>query len=231
MTYFKLLNILFFTVVLVGCGVHDTVPEKKNKMFTYLALGDSYTIGESIAVHDRWPNQLTQALSEELNDIEPALIVAKTGWRTDEMLKTAKDQVGSRKFDLVSLLIGVNNEFQGQDTSIFAKEFESCLKYAISKGENANKSLFVLSIPDYGFTPFGQSKQEQISQRVNQFNEIIKRIVEKYNVLFFNITPLSRKGLFSPSLVAFDGLHPSGEQYGSWVQHILPQVQQMIKSQ
>ena len=187
----------------------------QKKSFKYLALGDSYTIGESVTEKDRWPNQLAEKLS-----IPKPRIIATTGWRTDD-LKGAMDAANlSNDYDLVSLSIGVNNQYQAKPTTQYEVEFEELLKRAIELAKGNTKNVFVVSIPDYGFTPFGKPKQETITPQIDQFNEINKRITEKYKISYFDITEISRKGLDDPTLVATDGLHPSGKMYTLWVDRI-----------
>lgn len=181
----------------------------------FLALGDSYTIGESVAEPERWPNQLAEKLK-----IPAPTIIATTGWRTDN-LKDAIDAASLKpEYDLVSLLIGVNNQYQGKPIEVYEREFEELLQTAIQLAKGKKKNVFVVSIPDYGFTPFGKPKQERISTELDQYNTINKRIAAKYNIQYFNITPISRKGLEDTELVANDGLHPSGKMYAQWVELI-----------
>jgi lysophospholipase L1-like esterase len=187
----------------------------QKKSFKYLALGDSYTIGESVTEKDRWPNQLAEKLS-----IPKPRIIATTGWRTDD-LKGAMDAANlSNEYDLVSLLIGVNNQYQGKPADQYEIEFEALLKRAIELAKGNSKNVFIVSIPDYGYTPFGKPKQETITPQIDQFNEINKRITAKYKIAYFDITEISRKGLDDPALVATDGLHPSGKMYTLWVDEI-----------
>jgi len=187
----------------------------QKKEFKYLALGDSYTIGESVEEDLRWPNQLAQRLK-----IPNPKIIATTGWRTDE-LKAAIDAANLKhQYDLVSLLIGVNNQYQGKSSGQYEIEFEDLLKTAIKLAKGKSKNVFVVSIPDYGFTPFGKPKQEIITQQIDEFNQINKRLADKYQISYFNITEISRKGLEDPTLVASDGLHPSGKMYTRWVELI-----------
>jgi lysophospholipase L1-like esterase len=187
----------------------------------FLALGDSYTIGESVTADSRWPVLLVDSLHHHgINSSEPA-IIATTGWRTDE-LKRAIDKAKIKgTFSLVSLLIGVNNYYQGKTVEAYGPEFEELLKTAIKLADGKKDHVFVLSIPDYGYTPFGQDKREQITKGVDAFNHVNRSITEKLGVRYFDITPISRKGLAEPDLVASDGLHPSGKMYAQWVQLIL----------
>jgi lysophospholipase L1-like esterase len=192
----------------------------QKKEFKYLALGDSYTIGESVAENERWPHQLAQRLN-----IPTPKIIATTGWRTDE-LKGAINSAGLKnEYDLVSLLIGVNNQYQGKSAAQYEIEFEDLLKTAIQLAKGKSKNVFVVSIPDYGYTPFGKPKQETITPQIDEFNQINKRIADKYKIVYFNITDISRKGLDDPTLVAGDGLHPSGKMYTLWVAEIVKGLQ------
>jgi lysophospholipase L1-like esterase len=181
----------------------------------FLALGDSYTIGESVSEDERWPNQLADKLK-----IERPRIIATTGWRTDDLKGAINSANLHDDYDLVSLLIGVNNQYQGKSSAQYEIEFEDLLKKAIQLAKGKSKNVFVVSIPDYGFTPFGKDKQEMISLQLDEFNEINKRIAEKYKIKYFNITEISRKGLEDPALIATDGLHPSGKMYAQWVEVI-----------
>lgn len=193
----------------------------KNEPVKFLALGDSYTIGQSVAEDQRWPVQLMMSLTEKSYRCHEPIIIATTGWRTDDLKKAILSRNLPEDFNLVSLLIGVNNQYQGKPANEYAPEFEELLSIAIQKaGDNASK-VFVLSIPDYGFTPFGNNKQEEISSAIDSFNVINKSIAEKKGVKYINITDISRQGLNDPSLVAEDGLHPSGKMYRLWVDRIL----------
>lgn len=184
--------------------------------YKYLALGDSYTIGESVAEADRWPNQLADRLK-----IPRPKIIATTGWRTDQLSAAVEAAHLSNEYNLVSLLIGVNNQYQGKPAAQYEVEFEALLKRSIQLAQDNPKNVFIVSIPDYGYTPFGKSKQESISKQLDEFNAINKRVAAKYKVAYFNITDISRQGLEKPELVAADGLHPSGAMYKLWVDRIL----------
>lgn len=200
------------------------------KPINYLALGDSYTIGESVEESERWPVQLASKLREDGIEINSPKIIATTGWRTDE-LKAAIENDGEllKEYDLVSLLIGVNNQYQGRSVESFAPEFEELLQTAISLAGNSKDKVFVVSIPDYGRTPFGAAKAEQIERELNQYNEVSEKICSKYGVKYFNITPISRQTDPEGKLVANDSLHPSGEQYRQWVDSFYSEVAKMVQ--
>ncbi len=195
--------------------------EAQPNALSYLALGDSYTIGESVKESERWPNQLALALNNKGVAVSPPKIIATTGWRTDNLMDAIIKADLRHDYDLVSLLIGVNNQYQRKPADQYAIEFEDLLKTAIQMAKGKPTNVFVVSIPDYGYTPFGLSRKESISKQIDEFNAINKKITEKYKVAYYNITDISRKGLDEPSLVATDKLHPSGKMYTLWTERIM----------
>lgn len=195
-----------------------------NRTLTFLALGDSYTIGESVAEDQRWPVQLVKALKERGRRFDQPTIIATTGWRTDQLKTAIEGYELARNYDLVSLLIGVNNQYQGRSISEYQKQFSELLHLAIDYAGGDKSRVLVLSIPDYGYTPFGKEKQQSISREIDAFNEVNKLITQKNGVAYINITDISRRGLEDPNLVASDGLHPSGDMYRLWVQRIIERL-------
>jgi lysophospholipase L1-like esterase len=193
----------------------------ENKVIKFLALGDSYTIGESVPENERWPVQLVNHFRKKGYACADPLIIATTGWRTDDLKRAIEQIKPAADFDIVSLLIGVNNQYQGKSVESYAPEFEELLTIAIHHAGGDKSKVFVVSIPDYGFTPFGQEKQTSISKAIDDFNSINKTISEKHGVDYINITDISRRGFQEPDLVAEDRLHPSGKMYGEWVSRIL----------
>jgi lysophospholipase L1-like esterase len=189
----------------------------------FLALGDSYTIGQSVEIKERWPVQLIDSLRKRGMDCYNASIIATTGWRTDNLKDgiTNANAKLSNNYNLVSLLIGVNDFYQGKSVSSYAVGFKELLAKAIQLAGNNKAHVFVMSIPDYGYTPFGESNQETISKGIDEFNAVNKSIAQDFGVAYFNITEISRRGLQEPSLLAGDGLHPSGKMYAEWVDLIL----------
>lgn len=188
--------------------------------FTFLALGDSYTIGEAVSEEDRWPVQLVSRLSESGINVSNPEIIATTGWATGELLKGIENEKITETFDLVSLLIGVNNQYRGDDPNVYKKEFVQLLEQAIGFAGGHAKNIFVISIPDYGGTPFAETKKldaEKITTELTLYNAEAKLIADSRGVAFFDITEWSRNATHIPSLVASDGLHPSGEMYKNWV--------------
>lgn len=218
---FKRVALLSFISTLVPMIGSAQLPAKK-----YLALGDSYTIGESVAEAERWPNQLAALLSADGGKEIKTSIIATTGWRTDNLMNAITIAKLKDEYDLVSLLIGVNNQYQGKPADQYAKEFEELLKIAVHLAKGKAENVFVVSIPDYGFTPFGQKNQAAISAAIDQFNEINREITKANHITYINITDISRQAVSDPSLVAPDGLHPSGKMYALWVQRIAKEITQ-----
>ncbi|MBV6644136.1 MAG: SGNH/GDSL hydrolase family protein [Cyclobacteriaceae bacterium] len=183
----------------------------------FLALGDSYTIGESVDVMDRWPNQVVSLLRDRGYLMADPQIIAQTGWTTDELEKAIKEKSVQPEYDFVSLLIGVNNQYRGYDINLFKSEFKAHLLQAIKLAKGLRSRVFVLSIPDYGVTPFAQEKNPQkIAQEINRYNTISRGICQELGVKFFDITEHSRLAAKDQSLVAEDGLHPSKKMYAYW---------------
>lgn len=206
----------------------DTLILTKSDTLFYLALGDSYTIGESVNYDDRYPVQLVKKMREADFKIAEPSIVARTGWTTRQ-LKTALENVSLRKqYDLVSLLIGVNNQYQGIDMEVYKTEFRELLQKAIQLAGGNKEHVFVVSIPDYAYTPFGQ-RASRISREIDNYNVINLSISQQFGVTYFDITPISRKGLNEPDLVAADGLHPSGKMYAAWVAIMQNEVMKKLK--
>lgn len=191
------------------------------KKKTYLALGDSYTIGEGLSASGRWPVILAERLRTAI-EISTPHIIAATSWSTDE-LKSAIDEAElAESYDLVSLSIGVNNQYRGRSTEEFKSEFEALLKKAISLADGEARQVFVVSIPDWARTPFASDHdQKQISESIDHFNAIKQAICQKHDVLFVDITELTRAKSSEPSFLADDGLHYSAVMHHQWVERIL----------
>lgn len=219
------LILLFSAPLLPACSRDDAPPATPiSDPIKYLALGDSYTIGESVNVSERWPVQLAAQMREQGVQMEDPEIIARTGWTTRNLLDAMDDRMLKPEYDLVSILIGVNNQYQGRTLAEYQEEYEIVLQRAIALAKGDSSRVFVVSIPDYGFTPFGASNQEAISAEIDIFNHACREITERYGVPFYNITPISREGLDRDNFVALDGLHPSGPQYKAWVDQILESV-------
>lgn len=195
----------------------------------YLALGDSYTIGDSVAEMDRWPNRLARSLEEQGVPTD-VTIIAKTGWTTSELWDGIQEHKLEPPYDLVSLLIGVNNQYRGYDINEYREQFMFLLNKSIEyAGGDANR-VIVLSIPDWGVTPFAYGRNTtQIANDIDAFNAVNREETEKAGAHYVDITPVSRDALNDHTLIAPDGLHPSGRMYAEWVKQALPDVLKALR--
>ena len=188
---------------------------------TYLALGDSYTIGQSVLEAERFPNQTVSILRTQGIKINDPKIIATTGWTTKNLIDALNAGPPQNNYDVVSLLIGVNNQYQGRSIDEYKTEFTLLLNRAIQYAGNKPTHVFVLSIPDYSVTPFASgSDKAKIAAEIDQFNSENKKISLQLGVKYVDITPISRET--DPALIAGDGLHPSGKQYKRWSDLLAP---------
>lgn len=214
------MKLLMLLLIFLSVSVKSQNVEIKSPL-RFLALGDSYTIGEGVPAEESWPQQLVDAVGELGVVTEELKIIAQTGWRTDNLLNAIDVENPEPNYNLVSLLIGVNNQFQGVNSEIYPQEFRTLLETAIAFAGGDTSSVFVLSIPDYGFTPFGLSDQDFISEQIDQYNEVSREIAQEMGVTYFYITGISREVINKPEYLAPDNLHPSGEMYAEWIKLIL----------
>ena len=242
--------VTFFLLLIVGCSSENpipktatvpivsnptttanpvviTVPQTQNQTFSYLALGDSYTIGQSVCETCRFPEQLKKSI-RNLNpsNIYTLQLIAQTGWTTTTLISAIELQNPASDYDLVTLLIGVNNQYQNKPFSLYQKEFPELVTKAIAlaKGDKAN--VIVVSIPDYAYTPYGQGSgiQSKISMEIDMYNAFAKKYCTDNAIEFITITDITRQGLTNTNLVAQDGLHPSELAYSLFVERILPKA-------
>ncbi len=203
--------------------------------YTLLCLGDSYTIGETVLANENFPNQTVQLLHSSGYDFETPEIVAKTGWTTDELQQAISKHSFKNSYDFVTLLIGVNNQYRGRTVNDYRPQFESLLKQAIQFANGKKDHVIVLSIPDWGVTPFARNNpdsyrdQKQISKEIDSFNKTNKEIAETYKVNYIDITPGTREAANNHNLIASDGLHPSGKEYAKWAEKISLIIQQQLQ--
>ena len=206
--------------------------EEFDSLINYLALGDSYTKGEGVNPDDNYPNQLEQRFQVDKIKVKKLSIIAETGWTTSNLLHALSTAKEDTSYNLVSLLIGVNNQFQLLDINIYKKEFEELVNKSVNLAGNWKERVFVLSIPDYSVTPFAHLlNSSHIQQEIDSYNAINKEISDKLGVTYFNITPISRKAEDDLNYLAPDELHPSAHQYGEWIDMIYPQVKELLKKQ
>ncbi len=187
------------------------------KQYYYLALGDSYTIGEQVPFAENYPNQVVQSLRKKGFEFHAPEIVARTGWTTDELQSGINNHIFRPAYDFVTLLIGVNNQYRGRSAEEYEAHFSDLLVQAIAFAGNKKERVAVLSIPDWGITPFAAEKeQSKISQEIDRFNEVNRRLSEAAGVHYIYITGLTREAQNDPTLLAADRLHPSGKEYKRW---------------
>lgn len=206
--------------------------EKPDSTHTYLALGDSYTIGESVSEIERFPVQLVEKLKSEDYKMKAATVVAKTGWTTDELKSGINAATLLKSYNLVTLLIGVNNQYRGRDSGEYRVQFRELLQTAIGFAQNNAGNVIVVSIPDYGVTPYAENgNPDKIAQEIDFFNKINYEETQQAGAKYVNITPISREATNDKTLIAPDGLHPSGKMYGLWVQKIAPVTKEILRNQ
>jgi lysophospholipase L1-like esterase len=189
----------------------------------FLALGDSYTIGESVEASERWPAQLTVAMRNLGVQAADPVITAQTGWTTDELIMGLDQANLGGEYDLVSLQIGVNNQYRGLDIQEYRLEIRALLKRAIAFGGGDPGKVIVLSIPDWGATPFANGRdRDRVAREIDRFNRVCRQETELVGASYIDVTWVSRLAAQDSTLTAMDELHPSGKMYAIWVQSILP---------
>jgi lysophospholipase L1-like esterase len=238
-----LLSAILFSFLTSGCTKQEpmpiepaidipvTIPDAKGN-YTYLALGDSYTIGEAVKQAESFPYQLQNLLKAKGSNVANPKIIAVTGWTTDELQSAIKKENLTGTYSFVTLLIGVNNQYRGYPISTYKKEFAELLQTAITFAGGDKNKVFVVSIPDWGATPFGKNSgknPQTIANEIDNFNTANQEITLAAGVSYTNITPASRNAATDISLVASDGLHPSGKMYAEWASALLPKIANVLK--
>ncbi len=196
---------------------------------SFLALGDSYTIGEGVDAQLRWPAQLATRLREEGHSIDPADVIATTGWTTDELASALPSAQLRDRYDLVSLLIGVNNQYRGRDPENYRIECAGLIDFAIGKANGRAQRVMVLSIPDWGVTPFAAAQgadAERIAAHIDHFNAIARELSIARGTAWIDVTDISRGA--GRDMLTEDGLHPSAEQYALWAERVLPAARAVL---
>jgi len=217
-------------IFVLGCKSSEPYIEETTPIsFTYLALGDSYTIGQGVSEQDRYPNQLKEGLDKVGVVIDEMLIIARTGWTTDELSAGIDNATVNSPYDMVTLLIGVNNQYRGRTLENYREEFSALLSRAIGFAGGDPGRVVVLSIPDWGVTPFAQGRdREKIAREIDEFNAVKMDESQKAGVSYIDVTEISRLAADRPELLATDGLHPSGLMYSLWVDELFPLAFQIL---
>ena len=221
-------NIILYSLLIFGVFSCHNKAEKESELapIKYLALGDSYTIGQGVVLAESWPMQLGGKLIENSFSVDKNDIIAQTGWETTDLLNALADS-SLEDYNLVSLLIGVNNQFSNRPFETYTSEFDLLLDQAI--GLAGSDRVFVVSIPDYGVTPFGSNNSENIAFELDEYNAYAAAKCQALNIPFINITEISRQLGDSNGALASDNLHPSGTQYSKWVEEMLPIVLNLLE--
>lgn len=236
---FSLIPLLALAFILFACGkevdysiASDIEPDPvigKN-IYSYLALGDSYTVGESVSSKKSFPAQVAKQLKKDLKANIELEIIAETGWRTDNLLDALTEKSLQPGYDFVTLLIGVNNQYQDRPFLQYERDFQELLTQALAFVDDDPSRVAVISIPDYAFTPFAQGRDlGKISSDIDSYNVFAKSTAELKGINFINITDITRRGLVEPNLIANDGLHPSGEAYALFTLRIAPFISSRLK--
>lgn len=226
----SILVYLSIIALMVSCSKDTSVLKDQGYaedagVISYLALGDSYTIGTAIGSEKAYAGQLKDSLNyRSYIDSVSMEIIAQNGWTTSNLLNALTIAQPDSNFDLVSMLIGVNNQYQKRLLSEYRAEFRRLLEWSIALADQDAARVFVFSIPDWGVTPAGQGNSSQIASEIDQFNEINKQISDSLKVSYYDITPLSRTAANNLDLVANDGLHFSSKMHTLWLQEHLEKI-------
>jgi lysophospholipase L1-like esterase len=223
-------------LVVLGCSKSATMNAARSDAPRFLALGDSYTIGESVSPAERWPEQLVVMLRDGGVDVADPQIIATTGWTTDELVRGIDAAKADLRppYALVSLMIGVNNQYRGRDVEEYRTQFSHLLRRAIEFAGNQADHVIVLSIPDWGVTPFGKSSGrdvQHIAQEIDRFNTVARKETDRAGAHFIDLTPVSRAASSDASLVADDGLHPSAAMHRKWAELVVPVAKSLFQRQ
>ena len=223
------LELMLALIGLTGCAV--PVSRDGGSGLSYLALGDSYTIGEGVAAGERWPLQLANALRSEHIPLADPRIIATTGWTTDELDAAIDSAQPLGQYDFVSLLIGVNNQYRGRPLDNYRHEFTVLLGRAIGFAGGRADRVLVLSIPDWGVTRFGRTSGRdtaQIARELDAYNAAARAICDARGVAFVDITAVSRQHGAEAAMLVADGLHPSSSMYALWTQAALSVARRLL---
>jgi lysophospholipase L1-like esterase len=224
----RIITCIVAALALTGCR-KPAVPAHASPV-RFLALGDSYTIGESVEEGERCPNQLARELRAKGVEVADPQIVATTGWTTDELSAGMDRAKLEGPYRLVTLLIGVNNQYRGRAVGEYRAQFAQLLERAIKLAGDKPSRVVVVSIPDYGVTPFGANRDRaKVGREIDAFNAAAAAEAKRRGAAFVDITPGSRTAATDRSLVADDGLHPSGKMYGQWSAQVLPVAREALR--
>ena len=200
--------------------VKDNLNTTSEISYSFIALGDSYTIGEGVDENERWPNQFVDVAYEDGVNFDQPMIIAETGWKTFDLLNAIKQTNFTKKYDYISLLIGVNNQFNSRPLDEFEEDLNNLMN-EMKRIKKDDGSIIIISIPDWGYTPFGESSDmSNISEQINLFNSSLRKFASTNGLKYVDVTQISRRGISEPNLITNDNLHPSGTMYLEWAKKI-----------
>lgn len=224
---------LFGLICILPCGWqndHRSNTQKEKHMYTYLALGDSYTIGEQVPMQENFPHQAAALLRRKHVAVADPVIIATTGWTTDEMATSIREHNIQETFSLVTLLIGVNNQYRGRSVENYREEFLQLLHQAIGFAGGKADRVVVLSIPDWGVTPFAEGRDRaKIAEEIDAYNTACREIAREHHCHYIGITESTRENGTDATFLAADGLHPSGKEYAIWAERLASTAEQLLK--
>ncbi|MGL2962337.1 GDSL-type esterase/lipase family protein [Flavobacterium sp. RSB2_4_14] len=226
---FKIFSLITILLLISCSNDNNDTLDSSPRNYKYLALGDSYTIGQSVCETCRFPVQLQDSITKYLNEEDSfqTKIIAQTGWTTSNLKTAIASQNPTNDYDLVTLLIGVNNQYQNQPFTVYEQEFPELVSIATQKAKGRKENVIVVSIPDYAYTPFGNGNAT-ISTQIDAYNAFAESFCVSNNITFITITDITRLGLVQTNLVANDGLHPSTVAYTKFVERILPKAKEKL---
>lgn len=240
MNLFKIIKFSYFLIFIIACNSSSSFDDEtlnsinedasvnqnlnsdslNQTQFSLLALGDSYTIGEGVDEDQRWPNQFIKVAYENGVDFSSSRIIAETGWKSYDLINAIESSNFEKKYDYVSLLIGVNNQFNSRPVNEFKNDLDKLL-IKINNLKKKNGNVLIISIPDWGSSPFGLGfDRNEISNEINTFNNSLKSFANTNGLNYVDVTEISRRAINEPNLIAIDNLHPSGIMYLEWAKKI-----------
>ena len=240
MNLYKILKLSYFLIFIIACNSSSSFDDEtlisidedasvnqnlnsdnsNQTQFSLLALGDSYTIGEGVNEDQIWPNQFIKVAYENGVDFSSPRIIAETGWKSYDLINAIESSNFEKKYDYVSLLIGVNNQFNSRPVNEFKNDLDKLL-IKINNLKKKNGSVLIISIPDWGSSPFGEGfDRNEISNEINTFNNSLKSFANTNGLNYVDVTEISRRAINEPNLIAIDNLHPSGIMYLEWAKKI-----------